>query len=91
MRKSTLLRELLDLHKPWYEIGGKRYEHLVLVGDPDDLPKDHVCRTTGDEACSEDFEEHYVPACTECRSTTDDGDPGYPLWPCATARLAMEA
>lgn len=84
------------LHRPWYEIDGVRHDNRVVVYG-DDVPADHVCVKAGDRAdqfafeqCTieddEDDSEHYVLACYECRCTTEEGEPGYLLWPCATAR-----
>lgn len=81
------------LHRPWYEVNGKRHDHLVTVCGSD-LPDGHVFRVEGPEydRCDpidrENPEDslHSVPACYECRCATDEGEPGYLLWPCDTAR-----
>jgi hypothetical protein len=86
---STALADaLLALHRPWYESRRRRYEHRVLVF-PEDVPEGHVCHIGDLDSCS--AEEHYIEACVECRQTTEDGDPAFPLWPCPTARLALAA
>jgi hypothetical protein len=88
--QDTLIAALLDLHKPWYEINGVRIDHTVVFGN--DVPEGHVCRVgTRFDSCEPAIEEHYVLACVECRGTTEDGEPGYSLWPCPTARLAAGA
>lgn len=81
-------------HVPWYKVNGKRQDHLVNVYGAD-VPAAHVCRVDGPEyeRCEIDPESpddslHYVLACYECRAATEDGDPGYRLWPCATALAA---
>lgn len=85
---------ILDLHKPWYEAGGKRYENRVPIMDEDraKIPADHVCVVRSqyglDEPCTPG-EEHQVEACAECRVAVDDGEPGYLIYPCPTARLAL--
>lgn len=83
---DALRTALLALHRPGYELNGKWHDNLVYVGD-EDLPADHVCRIgPGLDTCSP--EEHYVPACNECRQCDEDANPGYLIWPCPTARLA---
>jgi hypothetical protein len=86
--ERALADAILALHRPWYEVAGKRYDHTVYVGDAD-RPSDHVCRIGGLDACGP--EEHYLLACIECRQTTDDGEDGLLLWPCPTARLVLPA
>lgn len=93
-KPASLAERLRELHKPWYEIQGVRHDHLVIV-HPDDLAKighEHVCRigSTWDN-CDPENEEHQALACIECRQTTEDGDPAYPIWPCATIRAVDEA
>lgn len=83
---------ILDLHKPWYEIGGKRYTHRVTIMAEDMAQVvDHVCVVAGEglaERCLPG-EEHQVEACSECRVADEDGNPASLIWPCPTARLAM--
>lgn len=86
---EAAIERVRALHVPWYEASGKRYENRVYVPQCDmEHVTDHVC-TLGDayhaEACIPG-EEHQVLACCECRQATEDGDPGYPLWPCPTLR-----
>lgn len=84
------------LHRPWYEIDGVRHDHTVLVTGKD-VPADHVCRIGPEhQACITypgypDETEHEVLACVECRQTTQDGEPGHPLWPCPTIRAVRKA
>lgn len=94
VRREEELREGIEArHWPWYEVNGIRHDHTVMVYGAD-VPKGHVCRVDGNDydRCVIDPEfpedgEHVVLACYECRCPTDDGDPGYLLWPCATAAL----
>lgn len=81
------------LHVPWYEVNGVRHDNLVHVSG-EDVPADHICRVGPEfQRCELDpvYPEdsvHVVPACSECRAVTEDGEPGYKLWPCRT-RLAV--
>lgn len=83
------LDRVRDLHRPWYEFDGQRHDHVVSVAG-DDIPEGHVCRVGGWDSCDPKYEEHLVLACVECRQTTEDAEPGYPLWPCDTIR-ALDA
>lgn len=87
-RLTAVLDGVRALHRPWYEINGVRHDHRIPVcGDA--VPADHVCIDLclphGDTEDPEDAE-HEVLACYECRWPTDEGEAGYLLWPCATAR-----
>lgn len=88
--ENQRLQDCLDavaaLHRPWYEVNGKRYDHVVYSDQPFE---DHVCRTDSD-ACDPDNGEHWVLACHECRGITDDDVPGYSLWPCPTTAALAE-
>ncbi len=95
MSEKTLAQALLDLHRPWYEISGKRHEHRVYVHTDDlDAAPNHVCvigEAAGLHEPCEPGEMHLVEACIECRQVTEDGDPAFPIWPCPTAQLAQQA
>lgn len=84
---QELAREILGLHRPWYEINGVRHDNVVMAYfDDDTVPQDHRCITEGPERC--DADEHYALACVECRAIIADGDmEGSLLWPCPTAQL----
>jgi hypothetical protein len=83
------LRAVLDLHRPWYEVGGVRTDFTALAYE---VGSDHVCRT-GDayDSCSPEDDEHYILACAECRAATEEGTEGYHLWPCDTVRAIADA
>lgn len=90
---ESALRQVRELHVPWYVVNGVRHDHLVHVTGSEHLPADHVCRIGTEWDCEIDPEDsgwstHAVLACYECRCPTEDGDAGYLLWPCKTARLA---
>jgi hypothetical protein len=86
--RDQALDEIKALHKNWYEVGGVRHEMRVYSAEP---PAGHVCLNPGDspygDVCDAEDGEHYVLACVECTAATDDGEPGYRLWPCATERV----
>jgi hypothetical protein len=82
---ENVLAQVRALHKPYYEHNDKRIEHTVLV-----YCGDHAapCDGTDDEPCAESKDgEHEAPACAECRCVTEDGEAGYYLWPCRTAKI----
>lgn len=80
------LERVEALHQPWYEVNGVRH-HTTVTVHKDDVPAGHVCRIDPNHPqCSPQYEEHEVLACSECRQTTDDGEPGLLFWPCPTAR-----
>jgi len=83
---AALAAAILKLHRPWYLIQDERIPNRGVVCDAD-VPASHVCQTEGRDKCSED--EHYVDCCNECRWPSEDGDVGYQLWPCDTARLVL--
>lgn len=83
---AAVSTKILALHRPWYVIAGERIPNRGVVCDAD-VPTSHLCQTEGNDRCSED--EHYVDCCYECRTPTEDGDAGYTLWPCATARMVL--
>lgn len=90
---ATLAERLRELHKPWWETNGVRHDHTVCIYS-DDVGKvghDHVCRVGFEwDNCDPENEQHYALACIECRQTTEDGDPSFPIWPCATIRAVEE-
>jgi hypothetical protein len=95
MPEAQALARVRALHVPhWTDNNGIRHENWVgLYGD--DLPDDHRCHLTRDgsgvfeEICYPDGGEHVALACYECRTATEEGEPGYLLGPCAT-RAAIE-
>lgn len=93
------LERIKALHQPiWTDADDNVHTQYVQVA-AEDLAQhapDHVCVETGLDACEAPDHEHpgaalhSVPACVECQTTTEDGDPARYVWPCRTYQLAAE-
>lgn len=86
------IERIRELHTPTYVVDGVEYTHRVMVPGDEiaQLAPDHECVTAGFDACEIYPDDpaasvHYVPACSECQVTVDDG-PGYRIYPCPTIR-----
>lgn len=94
-RALDLLAQIAGLHTPhWTDAEGNRRTHYVLVDGEyvrDHLPE-HQCIDIGLDRCEVYDDDpsgslHSVLGCVECQVTVNDGEHGYRIWPCPTARL----